>query len=105
MGIGMAVTTVENAMIIHALAAPVIYFILSWVYFTRFNYTSALRTAVLFLSFIIFMDFFLVALVINRSLEMFASPLGTWIPFLLIFLTTYLTGIFVNQNRERAAAA
>ncbi len=27
------------------------------------------------------MDFFVAALVINRSMEMFASALGTWIPF------------------------
>ena len=32
-------------------------------------------------SFMIAMDFFVAALVINRSMEMFASALGTWIPF------------------------
>jgi len=105
MGIGMVLTSVENAMIIHAFAAPVIFFTLSWVYFSRWNYTSPFSTAAIFLSFVIFMDFFLVAMIINRSLEMFTSPLGTWLPFLLIFLTTYLTGIYVNKNRERATAA
>ena len=103
MGIGMAVTSIENAMIIHALAAPVIYISLSWRYFSRWNFTSPFITAVIFLGFVIFMDFFLVALVINRSLEMFTSPLGTWIPFLLIFLTTYITGTYINRTREKAA--
>jgi hypothetical protein len=103
MGIGMALTSVENAMIIHAFAAPVIYFTLSWVYFSRWNYTSPFRTAAIFLSFVILMDFFIVALIINRSLEMFTSPLGTWIPFLLIYLTTYLTGIYINRKQEEAA--
>jgi hypothetical protein len=30
---------------------------------------------------------------------MFKSILGTWIPFLLIFLSTYLTGIYVRWRK------
>ncbi len=45
------------------------------------------------------MDFFVVALLINRSLEMFASPLGTWIPFALIFVSTWLTGLVVTGQQ------
>jgi hypothetical protein len=29
---------------------------------------------------------------------MFASLLGTWIPFTLIFLSTYLTGLVVTRR-------
>jgi hypothetical protein len=54
--------------------------------------------------FVILVDFFLVALVINRSLEMFASPLGTWIPFALIFASTYLTGMLLRGRAMRMAA-
>jgi len=43
------------------------------------------------------MDFFVVTLLINRSLEMFTSLLGTWIPFALIFTSTYLTGLLVRR--------
>jgi len=43
-------------------------------------------------------DFFLVALVVNGSLDMFRSLLGTWIPFALIFLSTYLTGRAVGPK-------
>jgi hypothetical protein len=39
------------------------------------------------------MDVLVVALMIERSFEMFASPLGTWIPFALIFLSSWITGI------------
>ena len=50
-------------------------------------------------------DFFVVALVINRSLEVFASVLGTWLPFALIFTSTYLTGLYLvksmRHNRAR----
>jgi hypothetical protein len=65
------------------------------------RYTSPLKTAVSFLLIVMFMDFFLVALIINRSLEMFRSLLGTWIPFGLIFLSTYLTGSVVEAQARR----
>jgi hypothetical protein len=32
---------------------------------------------------------------VERSFAMFGSILGTWIPFGLIFITTYLTGRWV----------
>jgi hypothetical protein len=92
MFIGMGVTSLQTTLDIHAAGAPVIFATLSWIYFTRFGYTPPLATAVAFLAIVKAMDFFLVALVINKSLDMFTSPLGTWIPFGLIFLSTYLTG-------------
>ena len=104
MGIGMAVTSQANALVIHAVAAPIFFATLSWHYFTRFHYTSPLRTAVIFTSFVIVVDFFVVALAILHSLDMFASPLGTWIPFALIFLSTALTGQAVQRSRLAAAA-
>jgi hypothetical protein len=92
MGVGMAVTSVDNALIIHAIAAPIFFAIVSLVYFRKFNFTTPLQTAAIFIAFVIAMDFFVVAMLINRSFEMFASLLGTWIPFALIFASTYLTG-------------
>ena len=92
MFIGMAVTDIQTALIVHAIGAPVIFSLISWFYFKRQNYASPIKTALIFICVVIFMDFFLVALIINKSLEMFQSPLGTWIPFGLIFLATYLTG-------------
>jgi hypothetical protein len=92
MWIGMAVTSMENTLIIHAIGAPIVFWAVSSVYFKAFNYTSPLRTAIVFVSVVVFMDVFLVALLIERSFEMFASLLGTWIPWALIFASTYLTG-------------
>jgi len=92
MGIGMAVTTIDTTLIIHAVGAPVYFIILSLIYFRRFHFTRPLHTAVIFLAFVIVVDFFLVALVINKSLDMFRSFLGTWLPFILIFSATWLTG-------------
>ena len=100
-GIGMAVTSLNNALIIHAVAAPIFFSLLSLVYFRKFNYTTPLQTAVIFVSFVILMDFFVVAMLINRSFEMFTSLLGTWIPFALIFASTYLTGLLIQRQDAR----
>lgn len=93
MGIGMATTSLENASAIHAVAAPIIFCLVSLIYFRRFDHLSPLMGANTFLVFVIAMDLFVVALIINRSLEMFTSLLGTWIPFGLIFTSTYVTGL------------
>ena len=98
MGVGMAVTSVNHALIIHAIAAPIFFAIVSLVYFRKFNFTTPLQTAAIFIAFVIAMDFFVVAMLINRSFEMFASLLGTWIPFALIFASTYLTGRSITQS-------
>jgi hypothetical protein len=98
MGIGMAVTSEENAIIIHAIAAPVIALAISSVYFRKFNYTTPLQTAIIFVSFVVLVDFFIVALLILKSFEMFGSFLGIWIPLFLIFITTYANGVYVNKR-------
>lgn len=104
MGIGMATTSLENALIIHAIGAPIFFGAVSLNYFKKFNYTTPLQTAIIFVGFVITLDFFVVALLINKSLEMFASLLGTWIPFVLIFTSTYLTGLFtVGSVKQKAS--
>ena len=105
MGIGMATTSINNALIIHAIGAPIFFMIISLIYFKKFNYTTPLRTATIFVSFVIIVDFFIVALLINKSLDMFASLLGAWIPFVLIFTSTYLTGLYTLKSSQHKVAA
>jgi hypothetical protein len=100
MGIGMSVTTMNNTLIIHAIGAPIFFAGVSLFYFRKFNYTAPLQTALIFIAFVIGMDFFLVAMLINRSFEMFTSLLGTWIPFALIFISSYVTGFYVVQKKD-----
>ena len=103
MGIGMAVTTLDNTLIVHAIGAPIFFCGISLIYFRKFNYTTPLQTAFCFLAFVVAMDVFVVAMLINRSFEMFTSILGTWLPFALIFLSTYLTGYFSTNSRKAMA--
>jgi hypothetical protein len=104
-GIGMATVSPHTALIVHAIVAPIAFTLVSSVYFTRFTYTTPLETAVLFVGFVIAMDIVVVALLILRSLAMFASPLGTWIPFALIFTATYVTGFAIVGRPHRGTAA
>ncbi len=104
MGIGMATTSLENALIVHAIGAPVYFSIVSLSYFRRCGDANPLRTATVFVGFAMVVDFFLVALVIQRSLDMFASALGTWIPLALIFSSAYLTGLYATRDSAPAGS-
>jgi hypothetical protein len=100
MGIGMAVTSLENTLVIHAIGAPLFFAVVTLMYVKKFNYTTPFQTATVFLLFVVVVDFFAVALLINRSLEMFTSLLGTWIPFALIFASTYFTETFALRKAK-----
>jgi hypothetical protein len=101
-GIGFQLTSEQNTLIIHAIGAPIIFGLLSWNYFSRFAYTSPLQTAFIFLAFAVGMDFFVVSILIKKDFSMFASVLGTWIPFLFIFLSTYFVGRIVQRRRPQS---
>jgi hypothetical protein len=97
-GIGRALTTMELTLIIHAIGAPIFAAAVSLVYYRNFNDTSPRATAVIFLLFVIVMDAGFVAPVLEKSYEMFRSPLGTWIPMALIALSTYVTGLVSHKR-------
>ena len=99
-GFGMAVTSVENALIIHAIGAPLFFAAVSLIYFNKFNYTTPVQTAAIFVAFVILMDVFVVSLIVLKNFDMFASLLGTWIPFVLIFTATYLVGTYTLKHAK-----
>jgi hypothetical protein len=99
-GIGMAVTTPFNALVAHAIGAPVFFALTTFVYYRYFGFTSPLQTAIIFLGIVIFLDVFIVALLIEKSFAMFASFLGTWLTFILIFGATWLTGMLVRHEQH-----
>jgi hypothetical protein len=98
MGICMSTLSLERALIVHAAAAPVLFAILSFRYFRKNPSREPLQIACLFTGFVILMDFFVVALAINRSMAMFSSFAGTWLPFGLIFLSTWAVGAAVRRK-------
>jgi len=100
-GVGFALTSQANALVIHLILAPIFFILISWVYFRKFSYTTPLQTAIIWILFVIVADIFIVAMLINKSFDMFTGPgslIGTWLPFLCIFLATWLTGALVRRR-------
>lgn len=93
MAVGMRHWLMPTVLTVHLIGATLTFGFLSWSYHRYFRFTRPLYTAMLFTGFVMVVDFFLVALVILKSLDMFRSLMGTWIPFGVIFVITYLIGL------------
>jgi hypothetical protein len=104
MAIAMSVTSLPNALLLHAAVAPVIAAGAAWVYFSRFGHTSPLVTASGVVGLVMAADFLVVALGINRSLDMFGSVVGTWLPFALIFASTFAAGVLCRKRSSARRA-
>ncbi|MHA1933690.1 MAG: hypothetical protein ACW97A_00290 [Candidatus Thorarchaeota archaeon] len=100
MGVSMATLPIDSALVAHAAAAPFVSAIFSFIYYKKFNYTSPLLTAIVIMVTVILLDFFLTATIILQDYAMFYSPIGTWIPFALIFTGALLVGFYVNKESK-----
>lgn len=92
-GIGRQFMSLERTLVVHAIGAPIGAAVFAWLYFTWFGDFSPLQTALIFVATSLALDVFVVAMLIEKSFEMFRSAIGVWIPQALIFAATYLTGI------------
>ena len=61
MMLSMKTTSLQRAIVIHGIAAPLIFVALSWIYFSQFNYTGPLETAAIFVVSVILLDLLVVA--------------------------------------------
>jgi hypothetical protein len=82
----------DAALLIHLLAGPIAFAALAFAYHRRFGDFSPLPVAAAFVAVAIALDVLLVAFVILGSFDMFRSVIGTWLPFLLIFLASWAAG-------------
>jgi ABC-type nitrate/sulfonate/bicarbonate transport system permease component len=71
------------ALAIHAVAAPLIFTLIAWHYFRARGARDPVVTALSFVSIVATLDLLVVATGIQRSLVMFTSVVGTWLPFVL----------------------
>jgi hypothetical protein len=92
MGFLLAITTAGAATWIHAFAAPLIFAVIAGRYFRLRGARDPLPTAWAFVSTVALLDLAIVAGVIQHSFAMFGSIVGSWLPFLLIFLVTWAVG-------------
>jgi hypothetical protein len=104
-GIGRHLFPMQTTLVIHAIGAPVGFALISLFYFRKFGFTSPIRTALLFLSIVVALDLLLVAPIFEKSFAMFASVLGTWIPFALIFIATLVTGLLTGRSTSSRSSS
>jgi hypothetical protein len=97
-GIGRQFLPMDEVLLVHAVGAPLGFALISYIYFRRFAFMSALRTAAIFVGVAFALDLFLVAPVFEQSFIMFQSPLGTWIPIAGIFAATYLSALLAKRR-------
>ena len=98
MGALLAVTSLETALIVHALAAPVLFAFVARRYFEARGAREPLPTALAFVGIAATLDVIVVAGLIQHSLQMFGSVIGSWVPLSLIFAVTWATGEFASMS-------
>ncbi len=91
-GVGRRVVSMAATLLIHAVVAPLVFGLLTWLFFRRFPTCSALAVALTMLAVVVGLDGLLVAPFLEHSYAMFGSVLGTWVPFASIFGVSYLVG-------------
>jgi drug/metabolite transporter superfamily protein YnfA len=97
-GVGRLVLSLHTTLILHAAVAPIAFGLLAWHHFRRYPDSPPAATALAMLSIVVGLDALLVAPIFERSYAMFGSLLGTWLPFLLIFVATYLVGRIAGRR-------
>lgn len=90
--LGRSFMSMDATLVLHAIGAPIGAAVSAWLYHRWFGQYGPLVTASAFLGVALFLDVFVVALLIEGSFQMFASPIGTWIPLALIFGTALWIG-------------
>jgi hypothetical protein len=96
MGALLAMTDLWTALVGHTAAAAVIFLFVAKHYFGLSGARDPLPTAVTFVSAMALLDLVVVAGLVQHSLQIFTSVIGTWLPFFLVFLVTWGTGVVMS---------
>jgi proline iminopeptidase len=94
-GVARGLMPMESALVVHAVAAPVIAGTLAYLYARCCAATTPLVTGLVFVAVPVVMDVALIAPFVERSWDMFRSPIGTWIPFVSMFLAAWWAALWV----------
>lgn len=94
MMVGRKFFSLQTAILVHLVAAPVFAFALSYFHAVVAPDFDPLVRAGVMTGLIVALDAALVAPVFERSYAMFRSLLGTWVPFALIFAASWLANLF-----------
>lgn len=91
-GLLLWIATPAVAIVVHAIAAPIIFAPLAWRYFGAHGSRDPLPTAATWTATVLLLDGVLIAGLLQKSLAMFESVVGTWLPLALIFLVVWAVG-------------
>ncbi len=93
----LQVVSLTAALVLHAIAAPLYFTAVARHYFRAPGARDPLPTAIAFTGVVILLDVVIIAGVVLRSDAMFRSIVGSWLPFLLIFLAVWTTGLVMSM--------
>jgi succinate-acetate transporter protein len=99
--VGRQFLSMPDTLLVHAIVAPIVFALLSTHFFSRYPAASPLGTSLGFVGIVVGLDAFVVAPLIEHSYAMFTRPLGTWIPFASIWLSSFLVGYACQQRQAR----
>jgi hypothetical protein len=105
MAVLLQAVSIGAAIAIHAAAAPLIFTGISIGYFRAHGARDPVPTAIAFTAMAAVLDAVVVAGVVLRDFTMFTSFAGTWLPFGLIFLATWVTGKAMSMMPAPHSAA
>jgi hypothetical protein len=97
---GRQFLSMQHTLMVHAVVAPIVFGVLSLHFFHRYSDAAPLTTSLALVGIAVGLDAFVVAPFFEHSFAMFASPLGTWIPFASMWLASFLVGHTWRQRRE-----
>lgn len=92
----------DRALFAHGLAAPLLAALVTALYFRRPGHAPPLTTALVFVFVVAGLDALVTAPFLERSWAMFGSLVASWIPFALIFMASYRTGLALRARAEKA---
>jgi menaquinone-dependent protoporphyrinogen oxidase len=97
MAVLLQTVSIGAAIAIHAVAVPLIFTGIAVGYFRARGARDPFPTAIAFTGIVAILDAAVVAGLVLRDFAMFTSFAGTWLPFVLIFLATWVTGLAMSM--------
>lgn len=91
-GLGADYTSYSLALLMQSVLVVVIFCGIGWLYAAASESVAPRNAAMAILGAVVGFDFFLIAILVNRDLAIYATPLATWVPYALIGLSTWLGG-------------
>ncbi|WP_224244382.1 flavodoxin domain-containing protein [Hyalangium gracile] len=93
----LQVMSLTGARIVHVFAAPLIFTAIAWLYFRPRGAREPRQVALVWTVCVALLELLIVGGPTQGGLRMFASILGTWVPYVLIFFATWGTGAMMSM--------